>query len=114
MKFTDVMFDDLSVEQLRQLPHEWVALYLGRPTRQKIESAKRAMWFRSILIAALFVYTFWNKGPELLAVVALALVGYEIAYYTLWKAKLESDYADNMAAYIRDATQLPEYHPHRT
>ena len=56
MKFTDVMFDDLTEDQLRSLPREWIAHYLGRPTRDKIDRAKHAMWFRSTLIAALFVY----------------------------------------------------------
>ena len=113
MKFTDVMFDELKGDQLRSLPREWIAHYLGRPTRDQIDSAKYAMWFRSALIAALFLYIFLTKGSELLAFLGFCLVGYEIAYYTLWKAKVESDYLDRMKIYIAEAKLLPEYHPPR-
>lgn len=110
MKFTDVMFDDLKGDQLRSLPREWIAHYLGRPTRDKIDRAKHAMWFRSTLIAALFVYIALNRGSELLVFLGLCLIGYEIAYYTLWKAKLEDDYTTRMSIYMAEAKLLPEYH----
>lgn len=113
MKFTDVMFDDLTGDELRSLPKEWFSLYFSRPTRAQIDGAKHAMWFRSALIAALFLYIFLTKGSELLAFLGFCLVGYEIAYYTLWKAKVESDYLDRMKIYIAEAKLLPEYHPPR-
>ena len=43
MKFADVRFNELSKDQLRELPKEWVVHHMGRPTRSKIINAKRAM-----------------------------------------------------------------------
>ncbi|WNH48517.1 hypothetical protein PDM28_17940 [Stenotrophomonas aracearum] len=109
MKFSDVRFDELSNDQLRELPKEWIVHHMGRPTRSKIISAKRATRFRSALIAALCIYTFATQGSHLLAALELCLIGYEIAYYTLWKAKLEGDYIDHLRAYTEEANNLPEW-----
>lgn len=107
MKSTDVLLEDLTDEQLRELPQDWISLYLGRPTRSQIINAKRAMYFRSTLIAALFVYVFIHQGPTLLSIVALCLVGYEIAYYRLWASRLENEFSDRMRTYIQDVESLP-------
>ncbi|MHC1677793.1 hypothetical protein [Stenotrophomonas maltophilia] len=107
MKSTDVLFKDLTGEQLRELPQEWISLYLGRPTRSQIINAKRAMYFRSFLIATLFAFMFMHHGPKLLSVVAFCLVGYEIAYYNLLASRLENEFGDRMRTYIQDVESLP-------
>ncbi|WP_313642734.1 hypothetical protein [Stenotrophomonas sp.] len=108
MKFTDVMFDELSREQLQAMPAEWIAHYLGRPKRTKIVNAKRAMYFRSSLIGAFCVYTFINQGPYFYGILELVLIGYETAYYTQQRAKLEGDYVEDLRAYTEEAKSLPE------
>ena len=109
MKFADVRFNELSKDQLRELPKEWVVHHMSRPTRSKIINAKRAMRFRSALIAALCIYTFTTQGSHLLAALELCLIGYEIAYYTLRKAKLEGDYIDQLRAYTEETNNLHEW-----
>jgi hypothetical protein len=109
MKFADVRFDELSNDQLRELPKEWVVHRMGRPTRSRIINARRAMRFRSGLIAALCIYTFSTQGPYLLAVLGFCLIGYEIAYYTLRQANLEGSYVDQVRVYTEEANKLPEW-----
>ncbi|MCF3463431.1 hypothetical protein GTY70_05985 [Stenotrophomonas maltophilia] len=109
MKFSDVRFDELSSDQLQKLPKEWLAHYLGRPTRARIISARRWLWLRSVLIAVLCIYTFVMQGTPLLATLELCLIGYEIAYYTLRNATLEADFLSHLSAYTDDTRRLPEW-----
>lgn len=100
MKFSDLMFSDLTSEQFIQLSERERILWLSRP-RDGSARAKNFMFIRVALLLIAFIY-FKNAGE---ATVLLYVCGaYEFAYYTTLRQKLASDYevaCDRFRARVR-------------
>src|SRR5690348_10812568 len=105
-KFSDIMFSDLTAEELAALPSSYRVAWFMRPNREEIASVRRWMYVRSSLIALLWLYLHSRSGSSEASPLILLLVAYEFAYYILRKEKAEKDYSSAMERYSEQAKEL--------
>jgi hypothetical protein len=105
-KFAEVMFDDLTAEQLKELPPGAAALWIMRPTREKIEN-KSGMYLRTALIigAVIFFHSWLHEFTFLLGA---WLLSYEFAYFNLRREKAEQDYGLAREEYVARAQEIDQ------
>jgi len=105
-KFADVMFDDLTTEQLKELSPDAVALWITRPTREKIDN-KSGMYFRTALIIGAVIYLhLWLH--EYTFLLGAWLLSYEFAYFNIRREKAEKDYSLAREEYIARAYEVDQ------
>jgi hypothetical protein len=100
MKFSDVMFSDLTDDQVRLLSAEERALWIIRP-RDPLPRSRIFMYIRVALIAITFVY-FKGEAKTL----ALVLGCYELAYFNSAKEKLSLQYMLERERYAERVREL--------
>jgi hypothetical protein len=109
MKASDYLHRDLSSEELRSLPREWIELYMQRPVNRE-QSDKRAMQLRAALLVAATLYAFFTKsGFGIVPVLLIALYFYEIGYYGLRKELSLFRWAQDHEEYLAAVAKLPDY-----
>lgn len=104
-KFKDVMFDDLTQEQIAMLTDDERALWLFRPKPDDLSAAKTAMYLRvaAILLGCIYFYSHSRGGAGLMICVLLT---YEYAYYNTRKQKAALVYEMARQEYIAEIEQL--------
>lgn len=99
MKFKDIMFSDLSEDEMKSLSGREMAMWLSRPTHGG-PKAKIFMLIRSGLIVLGYLY--FKDFSEARALVLLVGM-YEFAYYLAVRDKLELEYQAARERYIERA-----------
>lgn len=113
MEIKDLMFrESLSKDEIGRLTDEQMALWIARPTKNRIVNAKHSMIVRAALLAVLTSYYLYRydgacEGTALL----FFLLVYEVAYYLLRKEKEETDY---LMAFERYCDKVDKAFRHRT
>jgi hypothetical protein len=108
MKATDVLLKDLTDEQLRSLPPEWIAVYLGRP-RDETDAVTQASRLRFGVIGALVLYAIATHSISSISTLLLfGMVMYELAYSSMRKEKALFDWAAAQERYLAEVRALPD------
>ena len=108
MKARDLLFRDLTHDEIRALPESWGAVYFGRP-RDKTAELKTAMRLRLAVLVLIATYTVvYHRLSGLSTLLLFLLLMYEFAYYSLRKDKAMLDWAVAYDEYRRDVEALPD------
>ena len=106
MKAEDFLLRDLSDEELRQLPKDWIAVYLSRP-RDTRKNDRDVMYLRVTLLGLLILFVIVNKlGYGIVPLLLFTLGCYEVAYYTLRREKSLNDWAAAHRKYVKRVRKL--------
>ncbi|MFC3552517.1 hypothetical protein ACFOLC_16070 [Lysobacter cavernae] len=107
MKAIDVLLKDLTDEQIRSLPKEWIAAYVGRPRNEvpTIDSASKLRLIALGIIALYSVATYTTSAPNFFFLILLLM--YELQYVSLRKDKALIDFSYAKERYLAEVRALP-------
>jgi hypothetical protein len=108
MKARDVLFRDLTTDEVRSLPKAWGAVYFGRP-RDKSGEIKVAMRLRFAVLVVIATYALvYHRLSDLTSLLLFLLLMYEAGYYSLRKDKALLDWSMAYDEYRREVEALPD------
>lgn len=90
-RYSEIDFDNLTTEEFKQLPDDYQLAWFRRPKYDKLESAKKFMYFRATLIGLTFLYLIYTNQYELYKTAIMVIIFYEGAYYLATEARLNAE-----------------------